>query len=102
MLILAVDGLAVNGALPLYMVSKSVFYTLYSVNKCRIDSLSVLFQVNNQAVKSDICPMEMFLTNNWTEDCLAMTCEGGTHWPVAKPGASIQASKPRGGPWGQD
>ena len=53
MLILAVDGLAVNGALPLYIVSKSVLRTpcsvkkclLSSVQKCLIDALSVLFQV---------------------------------------------------------
>ena len=55
MLILAVNVLAVNGALPLYIVSKmsyalhiaskSVFYTPSSVQKCLIDALSVLLQV---------------------------------------------------------
>ena len=29
----------------LYIASKSVLYTLYSVTKCLIDSLSVLFEV---------------------------------------------------------
>ena len=45
MLILAVNVLAVNGALPFYIVSKSVLRTLSSVQKCLIDALSVLFQV---------------------------------------------------------
>ena len=46
MLILAVHGLAVNGALPHYIVSKSVLHPLYSVKKCLTDSLSVLFEVS--------------------------------------------------------
>ena len=36
MLILAVNSLAVNGALPLYVESKSVLYTQYSVKKCLV------------------------------------------------------------------
>ena len=61
MLILVVNVLAVNGALPLYIVSKSVyalhiasksvFYTLSSVQKCLIDALSVLFQVEMREVR---------------------------------------------------
>ena len=39
MLILAVNGLAVNGALPLYIVSKSVLCILYSVKTCLIQSI---------------------------------------------------------------
>ena len=33
---LAVNSLAVNGALPLYVESKSVLYTQYSVKKCLV------------------------------------------------------------------
>ena len=36
MRILAVNSLAVNGALPLYVESKSVLYTQYSVKKCLV------------------------------------------------------------------
>ena len=43
MLILSVHGLAVNGALSLCIVSKSVLDTLQSVKMCLIDALSVLF-----------------------------------------------------------
>ena len=43
MLILAVNGLDVNGALLLSLVSNNVLYILYSVRKCRIDALSVFF-----------------------------------------------------------
>ena len=48
MRILAVNSLAVNGALPLYVESKSVLYTQYSVKKCLTSyevsyPLSVLF-----------------------------------------------------------
>ena len=51
MLILAVNGLAVNvlavnGALPLCVVSKSVLDTLHSAEKYLTDSLSVLFEVS--------------------------------------------------------
>ena len=42
---LAVNSLAVNGALTLYVVSKSVLDTLCSVKKCLTDSLSVLSEV---------------------------------------------------------
>ena len=34
--VLAVNDLAVNGALPLYVESKSVLYTQYSVKKCLV------------------------------------------------------------------
>ena len=40
---LAYNDLAVNAALSLYIVSKSILDALYSVKKCLIDSLSVLF-----------------------------------------------------------
>ena len=53
--ILVVHALAVHGALPtiyfqkvsytLHIVSKSILYSLCSVNKCLMDSLSVLFEV---------------------------------------------------------
>ena len=37
---LAVHGLAVHGALPtIYVVSKSVLYTMYSVDKCLFDTI---------------------------------------------------------------
>jgi hypothetical protein len=35
------------------------------------------------------CPMDMLLTGNIIESCLATICKGGDHWPVAKPGAFI-------------
>ena len=35
-LVATVNSLAVNGALSLYVESKSVLYTQYSVNKCRV------------------------------------------------------------------
>ena len=40
---LAVNTLAVNGALALYAVSKSISDTPYTVKKCLLESLSVLF-----------------------------------------------------------
>ena len=42
MLILAVNALAVNGPLPLYIVSKSVICTPHSVKKCLRPSMQPL------------------------------------------------------------
>ena len=53
MLILAVNDLAVNGALPLDIVSESVLAILHSVKKCLIDSLSVLFEVPRRTLVAE-------------------------------------------------
>ena len=85
MLILAVNGLAVNGALPLdivskkvsfalYIASNSVLYTPYSVQKCLIDSLSVLFQV---VYISERCYLySKYYSWNWGKPSYANTVSG--------------------------